>query len=528
MSISYSFPKLTTINFTVKNISKSKKTIKIFGQKIAYGKTYDLLSIPYVDESDIRNSLVKGDLANRVRTGDIEIVSSSINLVQFDAEQQQFITDAFAEDAVVVGVSSSGGGGNIVVWAPYAEPLPPNAYRTWAEAVQAINDLDTPFTTLQIVANPNTDIVFIPSGTWTLKGTTIVGPNPQILGVLGSDPFIGSLTRNLCVVRESNPDDPCRLYGVVGLKDLYFATSTFALGPLSPTYIPGPVPVPVPVSNIQVATDVEIPFELGSLVDVTVTSTNGIRPNELIRLGEPPLIPFPMGGGPIMVETAFGYFRVVDVNTSTSTITIRSLGFGLGGMLYQNTYLYPDDSIFYVTDGYGTDNNFILDNTSLLSDNYLFGLLHVDKYGPDGYYEGDFSGRLSLKLTNSSRIIGFGDSGVIFVNGYLVIDTDGSTCAVFPYTLFTTNIFKDAEPEPVTSTDLLGGPVGPPIGFADIILGSNSAVSPTFSDWFNQYMPVQYWQTNYFYQPTDLYNWDGYNVVDVKQALDLLASRGIK
>lgn len=83
-------PKQNTA-FIVKNISSSRRTIKIFGNKIAWNHEFDLLGIPGVAEEDIRASLLKGDLLRRLSNQTIEIVQSDINLLQFNEEQREFL-----------------------------------------------------------------------------------------------------------------------------------------------------------------------------------------------------------------------------------------------------------------------------------------------------------------------------------------------------------------------------------------------------------------------------------------------------
>jgi hypothetical protein len=87
------FEKLVSINFIVKNLSEKRK-IHIFNYPIMPGHTRDLLAIPGVSEHDIRRSLIKGELSNFIRKGVISVISSSIDLIQFDLEQKQFLIDA--------------------------------------------------------------------------------------------------------------------------------------------------------------------------------------------------------------------------------------------------------------------------------------------------------------------------------------------------------------------------------------------------------------------------------------------------
>lgn len=85
------YSKQTAINFTVKNISPQQKTIRVFNYPMAYGASRDLMAIPEISEDDIRNSLIKGELADKIRNGSLTIVSSTIDLLQLDASQSAFL-----------------------------------------------------------------------------------------------------------------------------------------------------------------------------------------------------------------------------------------------------------------------------------------------------------------------------------------------------------------------------------------------------------------------------------------------------
>lgn len=89
------FQKLPSLKFVVRNVSPQLKTINIFNYPILYGQTRDLLGIPEISEADIRSSLAKGELANKIRVRAIKIVESSIDLLQFDPEQRNFIASAY-------------------------------------------------------------------------------------------------------------------------------------------------------------------------------------------------------------------------------------------------------------------------------------------------------------------------------------------------------------------------------------------------------------------------------------------------
>jgi len=77
--------------FIVKNIAPDKKTIKIFNIPIKYSKSYNLLNIRYVTEFDIRDSLLKGSLRRKFLAGELEIVESNMDFLQFDPIQLSFL-----------------------------------------------------------------------------------------------------------------------------------------------------------------------------------------------------------------------------------------------------------------------------------------------------------------------------------------------------------------------------------------------------------------------------------------------------
>lgn len=88
------FPKRRNTKFVVKNITKGtrlEKIVRLFKYPVPPGQTRDLLTIPYVSESDIRHSLLKGELRLKAEAREIEIVESNIDLLQFDSEQKAFL-----------------------------------------------------------------------------------------------------------------------------------------------------------------------------------------------------------------------------------------------------------------------------------------------------------------------------------------------------------------------------------------------------------------------------------------------------
>jgi len=120
-------PKYNT-HFIVRNISGSsdnspyQKTISIFNYPINWNDTRDLLAIPGVEEADIRAALLKGVLRHKFLCGDIKLVSSNIDLLQFSDKQRTFLQSFGFTEGVSVGYDEldgyvqsliAGGGGGI-------------------------------------------------------------------------------------------------------------------------------------------------------------------------------------------------------------------------------------------------------------------------------------------------------------------------------------------------------------------------------------------------------------------------------
>lgn len=78
--------------FVVKNITTDhNKIIKIFNYPILWDTTRDLLAIKGVAEADIRSSLLKGEIRHKLLAGDITIVYSDIDLLQFNDDERLFL-----------------------------------------------------------------------------------------------------------------------------------------------------------------------------------------------------------------------------------------------------------------------------------------------------------------------------------------------------------------------------------------------------------------------------------------------------
>lgn len=105
-------PKEVDTVFEVRNVTlgtQQEKQIHIFNYPIPPGRTRDLLAIPQVSEADIRHALLKGDLKVKGVCGEICIVRSNIDLIQFDDEQKAFIESLACTPGAVDGLEGGGG-----------------------------------------------------------------------------------------------------------------------------------------------------------------------------------------------------------------------------------------------------------------------------------------------------------------------------------------------------------------------------------------------------------------------------------
>jgi len=81
-------------SFIVRNIATPKKVVRIFNYPIISGETRDLLQIPGVAESDIRSSLLKGELLHKILSNEIQVINSDIDLLQFNISQRTLLENA--------------------------------------------------------------------------------------------------------------------------------------------------------------------------------------------------------------------------------------------------------------------------------------------------------------------------------------------------------------------------------------------------------------------------------------------------
>lgn len=84
-------------------VRSGKKVLNVFNYPINPGGTRDLLQIPGVQEADIRAALLKGVLRHKFLCGDIALVSSNIDLLQFSDKQRAFLYKYGFFEGVAIG-----------------------------------------------------------------------------------------------------------------------------------------------------------------------------------------------------------------------------------------------------------------------------------------------------------------------------------------------------------------------------------------------------------------------------------------
>jgi hypothetical protein len=99
------FDQQNCLSFIVKNISPQKKTIHIFNYPIKLLEQRDLLAIPGIGESDISESLLKGEIRHKFLVQDIQLVYSNIELLQFTTCEKEWLSNLGFNIGLDVGVS---------------------------------------------------------------------------------------------------------------------------------------------------------------------------------------------------------------------------------------------------------------------------------------------------------------------------------------------------------------------------------------------------------------------------------------
>lgn len=78
--------------FVVQNVCQ--KVIRIFNYPVNPGGERDLMKIPGVSEMDIRHSLACGDVWVKISAGEVAVLQSNVDLVQFSQAFTEFVTAA--------------------------------------------------------------------------------------------------------------------------------------------------------------------------------------------------------------------------------------------------------------------------------------------------------------------------------------------------------------------------------------------------------------------------------------------------
>ena len=125
------FKKVVDTKFVVRNIAPDRRRLRVFGAPIPYNMTRDLMAIEAVSEADIRHSLLKGELASSFRAGELVVVESNIDLLQFDNTQKTFLQSI----GIVDGLEVTGTGSALTF-----------ALKQNVALVGAINDVNTVYT----------------------------------------------------------------------------------------------------------------------------------------------------------------------------------------------------------------------------------------------------------------------------------------------------------------------------------------------------------------------------------------------
>ncbi len=314
----------------------------------------------------------------------------------------------------------SGGGGNSVVWAPFAEPQDGSFVKTWAEAVAAVQ-LMSGATTIEIYADPDNDTVVIPGGRWDLNNTTIVGKS------VGADRDSNGNTYRgwqelLYVVGEGDASKGLWIRGCAGLKDIFFRPTDFVGSDYSSRGLGGSITAYDSDAHL-------VTFSKPAMQGQDFSSRDVGKP---IRIGT--VSPW-QSDGAAASEGNNGTFiisEVIDANTIHYVNGNGVTGDANNGSIEWDLCMCP----FIVTESVEWDSyqppsgdgdpapgnfqtNFILDNADVrYGGDYRWGAMFVLGYNP----ETDRNPGVFIHLVNGSSVRWFSMS----VDGYMAIQSDGS------------------------------------------------------------------------------------------------------
>jgi len=313
------------------------------------------------------------------------------------------------------------GAAGTVTWAPYADEATAAQkgwYTSWAAAVSALQSLSTPTTILQIEADPwNDDEVIIPGGEWTLNNTTIVGKTTYAHGgqyynsnnfwggSIGSNAHRGAQILLQVFTQgyyddDSVNDNPCRLNGVRGLKDIFWRGEQCA-------YPSGGGDVIAFNPDTNLVTFRRTGGNLFSTIDapdakwIESGESEGRFPSQIN-----------INGSGASNDGTFDVVEWIDENTVTYINSSASLESGLSWNMDRV------NSVFFYNETFGRYGEFVLDNVDFRNGGSGWG----------SFYSGD-SARLFIRLMNGASMRWYSS----FVDGRAVVQSDGSPCWVGNY-----------------------------------------------------------------------------------------------
>jgi hypothetical protein len=95
--------------FVVQNIAVPAKVVRVFHYPLnpagTDGDTRDLLAIPGISEESIRASLLKGELQHKLRSGELTIIASDVDLLEFNNNQAAFLQSYGVATGIQIGIS---------------------------------------------------------------------------------------------------------------------------------------------------------------------------------------------------------------------------------------------------------------------------------------------------------------------------------------------------------------------------------------------------------------------------------------
>lgn len=140
--------------FVVLNIANPKKTIRIFDNPILWGTTRDLMKLRGISIGEINSSLIKGTLNHKIRAGEIIVLCSDIDLLQFNDQNKKFLQSAGISKGLSVGLENLS----------FVE-------RKDVQLIGPVDNVNTTFLTPNIfIVNVNYDIVVYKNGVKQVLG----------------------------------------------------------------------------------------------------------------------------------------------------------------------------------------------------------------------------------------------------------------------------------------------------------------------------------------------------------------------